>query len=276
MDRLRKKNDLFIQLGALFGPLQHLAANSTLYDEQERAQTIARFCAEHSNLLNEFRAFTLSQPGHNYAIENFNFREAVGHMWAQIRRTPREKFGDLISKHLSEATAAIASIPVSGDSLILEAHTPFSTYCVLKDLCESDSTTDLVWVDPYLDANVFHRFLRGRQPAASVTLVTAEPPANASNRHKGRWAAFLDISRLYAAERDPQLYRLVVHPNIHDRWLRLDNKRLFSLGGSAKDAGNMHYFTLARLDCSDENARRIQAHIDAGTEWYGPGTPTHR
>jgi hypothetical protein len=143
------------------------------------------------------------------------------------------------------------------------------------DLCETDATSALVWIDAYLDASIFRRYLRDVQPQVRVTLVTSEPKAG--KHDKGRWAEFLDVSRLYAHEHDQAHYRLVVHrDSLHDRWILFDGKRLYGLGGSAKDAGNKQYFTLARLDGSPENLKVIQDHVDTGIEYFGPNTPHHR
>ncbi len=43
MDRLQEKYGLFLKLGALFGPLQHLIEHPDQYNEQEKTQTIARY-----------------------------------------------------------------------------------------------------------------------------------------------------------------------------------------------------------------------------------------
>ena len=50
MNRLQEKYGLFSKLGALFGPLQRLVEHPEQYNEQERAQTIARFCDEYPKL----------------------------------------------------------------------------------------------------------------------------------------------------------------------------------------------------------------------------------
>jgi len=273
-NRLQQKNDLFIKLGALFGPLQHLAEHSDEYDEQERAQTIARYSSKYSVLLHEFISFCEGQPGHRYVIEHVKFQGALegviqdlmgGHIALLV----------LVRNRLEQAKSAIAAVPVPRNAVILEAGTPFSTYCKLRDLCEAEATTELIWIDAYIADSIFHRYLRNVSPNVKITLVASEPRATAGKRDEQRWTAFLDISRLYAAERGPALYCLVVNQNLHDRWLLLDGKELYSLGGSAKDAGDKRYFTIAPLDCSPTNLQEIQTHIANGTEYFGPSTPNH-
>ena len=77
MDRLQEKNDLLFKLGALFGPLQRLAASPTEYDEQERAEIIARYCDEYPRLHAAFDAFCRGHAGHHYMIEEKRFWSAV-------------------------------------------------------------------------------------------------------------------------------------------------------------------------------------------------------
>lgn len=73
MDRLQQKNSLFIKLGALFGPLLKIVENPDQYDEQKKSETIARYFAEYSLLVKEFRYFASGHPGHFYLIEFSKF-----------------------------------------------------------------------------------------------------------------------------------------------------------------------------------------------------------
>lgn len=275
MDRLQQKNEFFVKLGALFGPLQRLAGSPESYDEQERTEIIARYCAEYPRLKDQFRTFSQSLPGHDYVIQYQRFQEALDTTMYDLK-ADKQELGDILCRGLTQAKAAIAAIPIPRDATIQEAQTPFSTYCKLKDLVEADATSSLVWIDAYMASSIFSRFLRNVRSAISVTLVTCEPKPTAGKRDQNRWTSFLDVSRLYALECGATRYRLVVHGGLlHDRWLLLDNKRLYALGGSAKDAGDKQYFTIARLDASPENVKKIQAHVNTGTEYFGVNTPQH-
>jgi hypothetical protein len=66
-----------------------------------------------------------------------------------------------------------------------------------------------------------------------------------------------------------------VQPSLHDRWLVLDDKRIYNLGGSAKDAGAKDDFTISTVAPSQDNLAAISQHIRMGTELFGPSTPTH-
>lgn len=274
MDRLKWKNELFMKLGALFGPLQRLVEKPDQYDEQERAQTIARYFAEYPILGQEFRQFSLGQQGHNYAIEYSRFYDALDSVrYMMIRGTPLE---NILQDRLLMAQTAIDAVPVPRNSLILEAGSPFSTFCKLKGLCEIDATDSLVWIDAYMAASIFHRYLATVRTSATITLVTCKLGANASRRDNDRWNEFLDISRLFAQERGNQTYRLIVHQGLlHDRWLVFDEKRMYGLGGSAKDAGDKQYFTISIVDASRDNLAKIQKHVDDGSEYFGPDVPQH-
>jgi hypothetical protein len=273
MDRLNQKNDIYIKLGMLFSPLLHMIANSTLYDEQEKAETLARYFADYHTLNETFRAFSVGQPGHNYAIENYKFFNALNGLQYQIINGI--ELSVAVNEALRIARDCVDAVPVPKTSVILEAGSPFKAYCKLRELCEADAANSIQWLDPFMSASIFHRFLGDLRPGVSVTIVTTGPGTNSGNRDKSRWTAFLDVSKLYAQEKGQQLYRLVVQANLHDRWVVVDNKRIYSLGGSAKDAGDKDYFTITAVEPSQGNLTKIAEHINTGTECYGPNISNH-
>lgn len=181
----------------------------------------------------------------------------------------------VLAKSTFSARRAIGAVPIPTASVILESGSPFTAYCRLRELCEVDALESLTWLDPYVDDSIFHRYLSTASPDVSVTLVTCEPRQNASNRDRRRWAEFLDVSRLFASERSSSTYRLLIQKRFHDRWVVLDGKRIYSLGGSAKDAGDRTYFTISAVSSTRENLAAITHHIDTATEAFGPSTNTH-
>jgi len=273
MDRLQEKYSLFTKLGALIGPLQRIIDYPEQYDEQESAQAIARFCDEYPRLVSEFRTFSVGEPGYNYLIQYNRFHNALDTIKAEL--VYEKPLADVLPRSISKAQAAIDAVPVPPASVILEAGSPFTAYCRLRELCEIDTTHSLVWLDPYMDSSIFHRFLSAARDTVCVSLVTCEPKHSAGKRDKQRWEEFLDISRLYAQERTLHTYRLLLQPSLHDRWVVLDNKRIYSLGGSAKDAGNRDYFTISNVDANPENHAAIHKLTTSGTEMFGPNTPAH-
>jgi hypothetical protein len=273
MDRLQEKYALFTKLGALLGPLQRLLSHQDQYNEQEAAQIVARFCDEYPRLNGEMRVFSKGEPGHNYVIQYSRFFNALDSIKVGLEYD--KKLEVVLPPAVAKAQAAIDAIPVSPPSTILEAGSPFTAYCRLRELCETDATTSLTWLDPYLDSAIFHRYLANVRSSTPVTLVTCEPSTNAGNRDKQRWAAFLDISRLFSSERSATTYRLVVQHSLHDRWLVLDDKRIYNLGGSAKDAGAKDDFTISTVAPSQDNLAAIFQYVHSGAELFGPNTPTH-
>ena len=244
------------------------------YNQQERAETLARYFAEHHKLQAEFRVFSIGQPGHNYAVESQRFGMALNSILAHVfHGRPLETF---VREQLAIAQAAIDAVPVPATSVILEAGSPFTAYCRLRELCEADATTSLVWLDPFMGASIFYRYIASVRSTVPVTLVTSEPGLQAGVRDRTRWTEFLDVSRLYASERGPTLYTLIVQPNLHDRWAVFDDKRIYALGGSAKDAAQRDYFTITSVDGAPTNLQRIKNHISSGTEYFGASSPAHR
>lgn len=274
MDRLQQKSELMYKLGVLFGPPERLVSQPADYDDQERAEIIARYFAEYPTLAEEFRKFSESQPGHKYSIQHSQFYSSL--YGVELGLTRSQDLKQLVLAALPEARAAIDAIPIPHTSVIMEAGTPFTTCGKLKSLCEVDTTKELVWVDAYMGPSYFHRYLEGIRKDAMVTLVTSEPGVRAGTTNRDRWQEFLDISKLYAQERGNAHYRLIVHSGLlHDRWLVFDTKRFYMLGGSAKDAGDKQYYTIAGLDASSQNTSALQQHINTGQEYFGPNTPTH-
>ena len=274
MNRLEEKNKLFVKLGALFGPLERLIENPDQYNEQEKSETLARYFAEHNSLQEDFRSFSTGQPGHNYAIEFNNFFNALHGVLTRLIQ--KQDLESVVREQLSIALFCIDAVPIPSTSVILEAGSPFTAYCRLRELCEVDATRCITWLDPYMDKSIFYRYLEGVRNNVPITLVTCEPGPNAGRRNVKRWNDFLDLSRLVAQERGGSLYRLVVQSTLHDRWVIYDEKRIYSLGGSAKDASVNDYFTITTVEQSPGNLDKVQDNIDTGAEYFGPNVTVHK
>lgn len=274
MDRLDAKLDMLLKLGRLFGPLERLIETPDEFDEQERAETLARYFAEYPKLNEECREFSVGQPGHNYQIEFEKFFNALYSVAQRLKNG--HALEDVVRENLKIARDAIHAVPVPRSSVILEAGTPFTAFCRLRSLCEADAKHSLTWFDPYFGANIFHRYLQFVDRNVCVTLVASEPGQHAGRANRDRWDGFLDISRLFAAERGHYKYRLVVADSLHDRWLVLDDKRIYAVGGSAKDAASKDVFTITGVEPSTANLKCITDTIANGEDWFGPTSQTHR
>ncbi len=274
MDRLLEKSSFLVQLGTLFGPLLKVVDNPAQYNEQEKAEVVARYCAEWHSLTAAFKRFCTAEAGHNYRPQFLSLYLAL--QTIETNFVQGKGWDDTIRRSLTAASAAVDAVPVPRSSVILESGTPFSTYCKLRAMCEADATTSLLWIDPYFSASIFIRYLSGVRPMVPITLVAQEVGTTAGKKDKDRWSEFLDVSRLFSQERGPSQYRLVVNNKFHDRWFVCDEKRIRSLGGSAKDAGDKDYFTIANVEASPGNLQAIADHIANGTEWFGPLVPVHK
>ena len=183
------------------------------------------------------------------------------------------KFFESISRFHNALMEATSTIPIPVDSAIHEAQTPFSTYCLVKDLC-STSINKLVWMDRYFDQTLFGRYFVDTPKSTLITLVTYPEVKCSKPRDKQRYVEFMGISKLFALERGTSGYRLVTDESFHDRWLRCDNK-FFTLGGSIKELGNDSKFTISRLDSTPENEAHFDEVVARATEVFGPTQPTH-
>ncbi len=270
MNRQEEKSNLIYQLGLLLCPLEDMAKHPKQYDQDKRTRAIARFDDDRVEFTGAVSSFTEGEPGHSYQAHRQSMLVALHGLsdWLHTDWEP-EALPDFLEEHRNAILTQIAAIPVSAETEILEAHSPFSTYCKIKDLCQT-ATEILVFVDRYLDASVFYRYLRDLSPQVSVTLVTW--PLEKGNSQVS--AEFRDISRMYAAEHGPEKYRLVVHESIHDRWLRCDDQ-MFQLGSSFKDAGATIYSTLSKLGSPEENLQELNHLLTTGTELYGPTQDEH-
>jgi hypothetical protein len=271
MNRKKQQQELIYKLGLLLSPLQDIGNHPERYDAHSRARVAARFSAEAPKFEMELREFCVGEPGHVYQGEMRKLTSALGsfqrNMEAMLDRP--ESLSSLLQKTSEKIIGGILAIPVHAKAQIFEAYTPFSTYCAIKDLCQAVSE-ELTLVDRYLDACIFYRYLRDVPTRVKVRLITWPD----TKRSPSDFSEFMDASRLYAAERSHDNYRLVVHEDFHDRWLCCDNQ-IYSLGGSFKDAGQRSDFTLTKVDPSEENLKKINQLLRTGTELFGPTQHVH-
>lgn len=276
LERLAEKNDLLVQLGLLFADVLRVAESPSSFSDQDVARILARFATDREVLTQRFREFCSAEAGHIYRIQFDRCQNSLYTLLADITYQENATLSTVAPAKFAIAKAAIASVPVTDAMAILPAGSPFSAYCTVRDLFSADATSSILWVDAYLDSSVFHGFLRCVEPSATISLVTKEPHANASRREKDRWQQFLDVSRLFSTERTSQNYQLISHSSgLHDRWLLVDEKKLFALGGSAKDAGKTQSFTISSATVTPEIKTTVQSYLSGGTTLFGLSQPNH-
>jgi hypothetical protein len=273
MNRKHEQAVMLDQLGQLFGPILNVVANPQSYDLEEKRRIAARFYAEYKTFTQRVEQFCKGEPHHHYLAELNKILVAIFDL---VNRSYNEKGYDLFEN--APAThgtilEALCSIPTPIDSTIHDAVTSFSTYCLVRDLCLT-SDKHIFWMDRYFDQSLFARYLADVPKSAAVTLITYPESKCKGAADKQRYADFMGGSKLYAAERGPTGYRLVTDDGFHDRLLRCNDK-LFTLGGSIKDLGNGITFTLAKLDSTTENAKRIDDSVLKAVEVFGPSQPHH-
>jgi hypothetical protein len=176
---------------------------------------------------------------------------------------------DVFPSLLLESEEALRDVPADDPDVILPPTSPFQTYMRLLAICGMTATR-LDLFDPYLDAEVFDRYLPDVGKAVEITLVTASKNMRDARR-RGRIVA---ISELVALER-PAQYRLLEAQSLHDRHLRADDK-IFHLGGSAKDASTKDFYTITGTDGNQTLHSTLDGIVAGSNPWYRPGMPGHR
>ncbi len=276
MGRKHEQAQLISELGMLCGPLLKIAENKEVYEKDERVRAVARFFDEKDKFMRSFSLFASSESGHKYFPQEVQLTIATNKVQTLAIKSPDDEdaFFIALQKFHPEVLNIILSIPVTTESTIHQAQTPFSTYCFVKDLC-STAKKEIVWLDRYFDFKVFHRFFAEVNPNVLITLVTYPETKLTSARDKDRYTTFMDISRLFAQERGTKGYRLLVHEKFHDRLLRCDNA-MFALGGSIKDLDQGITFTITKLDVTSENKKECDYPVQNGEEIYGTNHSIHR
>lgn len=273
MDRKRQQAEMIFRLGRLLGPLELAASDPSRFDADEQERVRARFLADLPKFYHEIVQFCNGEPGHRYGRQHDVIARCYNDLQNKVVHTQRiEELRSPLQVNRERIIEQVLSIPVPVDSTIYEAQTPFSTYCLVRDLCTTVGQ-QLVWLDRYFEQTVFHRFFTDTRATAQVILVTLPSSTLRSRGDRTRHAEFMDVSKLFAQQRGPQGYRLIENGNFHDRWLRCDNK-LFTLGGSIKDL-DRGPFTISRLDSSEPNKRQFDEAVTQGTELFGATHTTH-
>lgn len=270
MSRKHQQAEMFFILGQLFGPLLSLAKNPSSFDADEQTRIIARFTHDCTDVETKLQQYSVGEQGHNY----FRQLNEICHVLSILRtRSTGKATWEIAESHIDQAFKSLLSIPVPIDSAIYDAQSPLATYRLVRDMCSTCSNV-VTWLDRYFDHTIFHRYLSDAPSSALITLVTYPKSKCQGSRDIQRYDEFLDISRMFAQDRGPTGYRLLVEESFHDRLLRCDDK-LLSLGGSIKDIAKAASFTISRIDSTPENFQRINDVIAAATELFGTSNTTH-
>ncbi len=275
MSRKSEQADLLFKLGQLFGPPLKVVENPSSYDQDEKVRIFARYFAEFPKFNQDFYKFTISEDGHDYSVQHHQLSHELHLVRTRMQHhtVESEEFVTQVKASVENAKAAILAVPVPLDSTIYAARTPFSTYCLVKDIC-STAKEEIVWLDRYFDQGIFHRYFAHVARDVKIILVTWPQSECKSNKDKQRYQEFMDVSKVFSCERGTDGYRLVTNDDFHDRWLCVDDK-LFTLGGSIKDIDKDSTFTISRLDSSTQNRKHFDEVIRNGNEVFGESNTIH-
>ncbi len=238
MNGKKEQAELFFRLGQLLGPLLKMADNPASYDTEERIRVHARYVSDVYPFIDTLFLYGKSEPGHDYTVQASKAESALRDII--IVDTPQnlDSYCEMIKQASQRAFDGIYSIPVPVESAIHDAHTPFSTYCLVKDLC-STTAKQIVWMDRYFDQTIFHRYFVDTPKQTLITLVTWPQSKCTSPKDKQRYADFIDVSKLFALERSAT-------------------------------------FTISKLDSTPENQRHFDEAIKRGTEMFGVNQRVHQ
>ena len=272
MSRTETKFRLMRELGSVLDPIQRLLFNDAepnpsrpriavvlaQYERDKDAwlHRVHDFCTINGMILEPYYR-NIHNPIHQISI--------ILREYATRLEIMKESF--LVVR--SSVESALIDVPTDDPDVMMPPESPFQTYLRLLGICGT-AKTELELFDPYLDAEVFDRYLTDVGTGVEVVLVTEENNMRIARRRD----RIIAISELVVFER-PDSYRLLEVPSIHDRHLRADHK-IYHLGGSAKDASKTDFYSIIETDSNRTLHSTLDGIIAGSTPWYQPGMSFHR
>jgi hypothetical protein len=273
--RVEQRDELLTALGMLIAPINELI--DSLDVKRHTAPLVqGKFEAEFSRFTSKYlQPYCLSddQVYRDAWLNSLNTLEGFTEVTAKCRNpdVPANKLRSMFNHKLTVIHKVIRTIPCDDPGIVFSSESPFQTFLRLRAVCVGTSNR-LDLFDPYLIADVFHRYLPDVPAAATLTIVTSEKVMlGADTNRRDRIVA---VSELLALERKAN-YRFLVTQQQHDRHCRADND-ILHLGGSVGHASMYAPYTLSKLDSTQSNHAFLDSVIAGATEWYGPNVQTHR
>ncbi len=266
--RKEQQAELLIQFGELIAPMEELVNHPKQQTAQSRARASAKFTHDCDLFKRSLSDFTNGESGHNYKVEYSQISGRLNVFTNQMVsfRDDTAKLAGELQQVRQTATQYILAIPCDLDSEVLEAGSPFTAFVKLRSICETASQ-QLVFVDPYMGQGAARRYFHNIAADVSVTVIT-------KRRNGDEFRDFIDVSKLYADERGVSLYRLMYHPDLHDRYLQCDDS-VYHLGGSLKDAGRKSGYTVTRIQVAANATETIEKLVQESSETFGPSNLNH-
>jgi hypothetical protein len=173
--RIEERDELLTSLGLLVDPIRRL-----IFSTEEPSPLIPYIRSQFQQDLVSFRqqATNYCRPRkHDFGTElDTILRESkrISDLLAEIQRPElRENVQQKFPQCLSKVQAAIRAVPCDDPGVMLPAESPLKTYFRLRAVCATASMR-LELFDPYLSADVFHRYLRDLGDKTQTTVVTSE------------------------------------------------------------------------------------------------------
>ena len=264
------KSQLLYQFGLLLAPIENGIRAAEQGFSPSYSEARARYEYSLTGFYVQFNKFFLEAiPGHKFSAE---FDRWVGVKVAFGRKLQRnDEFNTevkgAVDDYKKTTFHVVSSIPNNLEDRIVGKHSPFSAFLIIRALLENARRRVLV-IDPYVDDNIFYRYLSHISSDAEVILATEMKNLKGSSEIR-----FLDCSRLLAQERGVDKYTLI-SSQMHDRWLLVDDE-IYHSGASLKDAARSDPFTLARIELTQAVRDEIDKVLSTGSVIFGPSCPNH-
>lgn len=177
-------------------------------------------------------------------IQSLSFKVAVNGLIRNLDR--RGNYGVVISS-IYDVIARLENALPKNDGQAFGPGAAYDFFKALNDLVSS-ATTQIIIVDPYLDAEVFDGYLQALNPVVSVQLLSTKYVENvrvAAQKHNAQTGVHFELRQ---------------SNDIHDRVIFVDNNQCWVLGASIKDAALKKPTYLAPLppDIASEKRRQYE------------------
>jgi hypothetical protein len=227
--QLIERDRLLVELAFAVGPVRRLATDphwqtripyvETRFKSEidELANHVATFCAAGS--IGNSRQYQEARSAVYALADSCTMMTSADGLTAG-----QDRLGNLFDR----AFDTIRALPCGDVATIMPGLSPFTTYLQILALGRSARTRIDVF-DPYLDKEVYDRYLGDIDSAVTITVITDDARMTTQPPVRDRIVA---VSELLAIER-PRTYRFCVATSLHDRHLRIDDQVLH-LGGSLK------------------------------------------
>jgi hypothetical protein len=147
---------------------------------------------------------------------------------------PEYAYADMVAL-LHEALHSLRLNSSAPTSIAVSANAPFTYFDELRKIIET-ATTDVLVVDPYLDATFVARYLPSAKAAVSVRLLT----------QKGV-NALVPAVQLFSQEHGLSIAVRSASSKLHDRFIFIDKTTGYQSGASFKDGGTHSPTTLTEM-----------------------------